>query len=275
MNILITGSNGFLGGDFLCSLDKNFFKKNKVFALIRSNKKNKLKKLKKIKFLNFDLSKKIDGLKKYNINTVIHFAAKVDHRNIKNIEFEIKKNTTIATKNLIDVLNHNCNFIFISTDKVYDPKSICTENSNLKPQTYLAKQKLICEKLIKSKFKKHFIFRLPIVHSKGNYREKTSIIDRFLYDIKKKKKVNVFTNIKRSFIETEKLNKILIHCLSSKKYGTYNLGSKLDSYYGRLLKILKLDTNSKFILKTKGNVIPIKQPLNTKKFKKFFNIDIN
>ena len=45
--------------------------------------------------------------------------------------------------------------------------------------------------MIKKKFKKYFIFRLPIVHSNGRFRD-LSIIDQFLYDLNENKSINVY-----------------------------------------------------------------------------------
>ena len=229
MNILVTGSNGFIGTEFLSNLNKTFLKKNKVYALSRKRPNQKLKNIKYISFIITDLKKNLKKIERKKIDVAIHFAAQANHH-IKKSQKKLTKDDNVkATKNLLSALNKNCLFFFTSSDKVYNPRSKCCESSILKPQTYLAKQKIIFEKMIKKKFKKYFIFRLPIVHSNGKFRD-LSIIDQFLYDLKKNKSINVFSNIKRSFIQTKELNQAILNCLKLKNYGTYNLGTKLYFY---------------------------------------------
>ena len=58
-----------------------------------------------------------------------------------------KKYNSKITKNIIKCINKDSKLIFLSSDKVYssNPK-ISPENINLKPNSYLAKEKIICER---------------------------------------------------------------------------------------------------------------------------------
>ena len=142
MNILVTGSNGFIGTEFLSNLNKTFLKKNKVYALSRKRPNQKLKNIKYISFIITDLKKNLKKIERKKIE-LVHFAAQANHH-IKKSQKKLTKDDNVkATKNLLSALNKNCLFFFTSSDKVYNPRSKCCESSILKPQTYLAKQKII------------------------------------------------------------------------------------------------------------------------------------
>ena len=166
--ILITGANGFIGSEFLHYSNRKIKKKDNIFAIVRSKKYNKIfKKKTDISFIKCDLKKNLSQLKLIKFDVVFHFAAQANHHLPKEQNHLTKSDNFTATKNLIKNLNKDCVFVFSSTDKVYNPNSKCKENSKLKLQTYLASQKVKCEKMIKDNFSKYFIFRLPIVHANG------------------------------------------------------------------------------------------------------------
>jgi dTDP-4-dehydrorhamnose reductase len=279
--ILITGAGGFIGNNLF-----NFLKKKKNIKLFGTiNKlKNKNVKLKKILLKKKIISKKIykidlSNLKeikkiisKTNPNIIYHFAAMSDHSYAEKNKKLCKKYNSKITKNIIKCINKDSKLIFLSSDKVYsgNPK-ISPENINLKPNSYLAKEKIICEKIIKKKIKKYFILRLPIVHKMGEYF-KFSTIDNFLYLLKKKQNIRVFNNVKRSFLKISELNVFLEKLIDSKNYGIYNVGSKKLSYSQRVKMLsaeLKINWKNK-INEIQGNVFPLEQNFNTNKVKKKF-----
>jgi nucleoside-diphosphate-sugar epimerase len=274
MNFLITGTNGFIGSEFLHFLSRKVKKKDNIFAIVRSNKYKKIfKKKKDINFIKCDLKKNLSKLKLIKFDVVFHFAAQANHHLPKEQNHLTKSDNFIATKNLIKNINKDCVFVFSSTDKVYNPYSKCKENSKLKPQTYLASQKVRCEKMIKDRFSKYFIFRLPIVHANGKFR-KHSIVDQFLFDLIKNKKINIFSNIKRSFIKTSEFNQILVSLHINKKYGIYNVGTKLKSYYNRVYNLSKNKYKKKLMNKLSGMIEPKIQKFDTSKYKKSFKVNL-
>jgi dTDP-4-dehydrorhamnose reductase len=279
--ILITGAGGFIGNNLF-----NFLKKKKNINLfgtinklknknIKANKNTIKKNFIKKKFYKIDLSNynEIKNLISIiNPDVIYHFAAMADHNYGEKNKRLCKKNNSKITKNIIKSINKDSKLIFLSSDKVYssNPK-ISPENINLKPLGYLAKEKIICEKIIKKKIKKHFILRLPIVHKMGEYF-KFSTIDNFLYLLKKKQNIRVFNNVKRSFIKISELNVFLEKLIDSKNYGIYNVGSKKLSYSQRVKMLsteLKINWKNK-INELQGNVFPLEQNFNTNKVKKKF-----
>ena len=277
-NILITGAGGFVGSKFFKFLKK---KKLSVFGTV-SKSKNKVSKIKeKIKdsrIIKCDLSRAQEVEKliaKVKPNVIFHFAALANHNFGEANKKLCKKNNSQITKNLIKCIDKNVKFIFLSSDKVYasNPNQ-SPEHTNLNPLGYLAKEKILCEKMIKKKLNKYFILRLPIVHCNGK-DEKNSTIDNFLYQLKKKKKICVFKNIKRSFLKIEEFNFFLEMLLLSNKYGIYNVGSRLFSYTNRikeLSQIYKINIKNKIFGKI-GKIQPLAQDFSTTKIKKNFKIN--
>jgi len=281
--ILITGISGFIGNNFY-----NYLKEKKnvtIFGTIGGTKYNNKKILLKknslqnnILLCDLSILKNVKRLiKNINPDVIYHFAAMTDHSFAEKNKLLCQKYNTGITNNILKSIKNKCILIFLSTDKIYsgNPKT-SPENVNVKPFGFLAKEKLNCEKNIKKKTKKYFILRLPIVHKTGEDK-RTSVIDKFIYSIKKNKKIYVFRNVIRSFLKIDELNIFLFNIIKSKKYGIYNVGSKLFSYSARIKNLCKINNIAykKKIIEIDGNVYPLKQNFNTQKIKKNFNFQFS
>lgn len=272
--ILITGSAGFIGKNFFNYLTK--FPNIKLFGIINHNKENLKKKNLKKNIFGCDLSKyKITKklIEKIKPSIIFHFAGISNHSFSEKNKKLCKKNNSQVIYNIIKSINSDCKLIFLSTDKVYaaNPK-ISPQHTNLYPTGYLAKEKLKCEKIIIKNIKKYFIIRLPIVHQNGE-NKKSSTIDKFLFLLKKKKRVKVYKNIKRSFIRISQLNNFLKKLIYNENYGIYNAGSKLFSYSNRVEKLCRENriSTKNILKKINGDIKPQVQNFNTGKLKKRFN----
>ena len=120
--------------------------------------------------------------------------------------------------------------------------------------------------------------RQPVVHSSGGYKRNTkmsgpgSFIDKAIDDINSKKKVNIFSNVKRCFIKVEELIELYEMLIESEYFGTYNLASPMLSYYDRIREICtKNNVDYKnFLIPTEGKINPLEQNIDSSKFEKVF-----
>ena len=174
--ILITGTGGFIG-HFLFQRLNN--KKFKVYGTINKKIDNRHKKIKKKLIVTKRFSEKkniikvdLSDLKSVKIlfnkikpEIVYHFAAFANHSLSEKEKYLCKKMNVQITNNILKCIRKQSKMIYLSTDKIYtrNPEK-SPEHTRLNPLGFLAKQKLICEKLIQKKIKRHFILRLPIVH---------------------------------------------------------------------------------------------------------------
>jgi nucleoside-diphosphate-sugar epimerase len=200
-NILLTGSNGFVG---------SYFKSN------YNNKYN----MNTFSFLN----DKLEELNLLSINTIIHLSALVHQMGGASKEEYEKVNVTqtleLAKKAKQGDVMH---FIFMSTVKVYGEESdiAYNENSDCNPQDDYGKSKLKAEqellKLEDDNFKISII-RTPIVYG---YGVKANI--KSLINLVNKVTVLPFANIKnkRSMIYVGNLCNLIDEIIIQEKEGTF------------------------------------------------------
>lgn len=210
MNILITGSNGFLG-----KIIRNFLNTNNVLTLSRTNSN-----------LNVDLSNSIP-LIDTNIDLVIHAAGKA-HLNPISIDEKLKfhKINVIGTKNLLNALlaQPPKQFVFISSVSVYGLISgqNIKESTTLQARDPYGKSKLEAEEVVKKWCYKHnvicTILRLPLVvgeNPPGN-------LGAMIRGIKKGYYFNIDGgNAKKSMVLATDVAKFILK--AAEKGGTYNL----------------------------------------------------
>lgn len=212
MNILLTGSNGFLGR----TLHKYLIKENNVFTLNRNNSD-----------YNYDLSLKVPDFKQV-FDIVIHAAGKahfIPKNSVEGIVFE--KNNIIGTENLLngfDKDNLPKKFIFISSVSVYGRKfgENITEECPLDATDYYGLSKVKCEQIIKDWCTKNnillTILRLPLVvghNPPGNLSNLINAINRGNY-------FNIGNgDARKSMVLADDIAKYLL--ISSNYGGVYNL----------------------------------------------------
>ena len=256
-NILVTGGAGYIGSHIIELLIKNNFN-----AFIIDNLSTGHKKLinKKAKFFNVDLNEfyKIGKIiKKYNIGSIIHLAAKTNITEAeKNPKIYYKNNVT-GTYNLIKACKDTNvkNLLFSSSCAVYANK-IChvKETSKTNPNGIYGFTKLKSEKIIKKYFKKNYaILRyFNVVGASpskkiGQIGKADQLFKNLSSSILKKTPVfNIYGNnyetldgtCVRDYIHVSDLADIHIKTLI--KINTVNKSTILNCGYGKGLSVLKI-----------------------------------
>lgn len=256
MNILITGSSGFLGEEL-----SDFFlkKKFKVFGLDVSSPDKQFKNRTKFKFFNCDITNKsstVKIFKKIKPDVVIHCAAKILEENNKKKIWDLNYNTTKHLVKLTKNLKIK-KFVFISTFSIFEkdyPKPI---NEKQKPsfktlygETKYKSEKVIMNSTIK---KKSIILRCPIIiGKKRSYR--LGLLSEMIF-----KNLNIPLigdgRNKLSIVHVDDISNAISLLIKKNKFGIYNISSddKL-SVYELLEKFISLVKSKTKIIKINRNI---------------------
>jgi len=200
MNILITGSHGYVGSNFI-----NAYKHKHIFS-------------------TFSLQKhSLNELHIENIDTVLHCAALVHKKDKFNHEQYYEINTIYPIELAKKAKKYGVKqFIFLSSIAVYGSTLTCIdENSECVPDTPYGKSKLVAEKGLKEVEDENFtvsIVRFPMVYGKnapGNIKNLIRIIQKM--------PILPFKDIdnKRSFIYIDNLLGMLQQIVILKKGGVF------------------------------------------------------
>ena len=245
-NILLTGSEGFIGSNVKSILVKNKFK---VYCLVRKKKKN---------------SKNIFYIKKNFLNkkcdVIIHCAAKSPENN-KFHRNDYNENILITKKIIKYSLKYKPKkIIFLSSLSVHGKiisKKVNENTKILNPDLY-GKSKLFCEKMLKKLSDKVSIvsIRLPGVIGKYSVRNWLTLI---LMKIKNNQSVDIY-NLDQKFnnlIHVKELS-LFIHKLINHEFNGYHnlyLGTKNPIKIQSIINIFKYHLKSSIKL----NVLGIKK----------------
>ena len=294
-HILVTGGAGYIGSSMV-----NYLINNKKKVIVLDNLYSGSKRLinKKAIFINLDIRDQnlFENLKKYNIDTIFHFAALTDVSESKKKPTYYYDVNVLGTKNILKLagkLGVN-NFIFSSTAAVYgSKKTIVSETDKTKPESNYGKNKLISEFHIKEycKEKKINYAILRYFNVVGSSKKiltgqlkKGSLFKNLSHNIVRKKfKISIFGKnystkdgtCLRDFIDINDLINIhflILKKLKQKKAILINCGYNQAT---SLLEIVKLFSkvskkNIKIIYENNriGDIISIKA--NNNKFLKMF-----
>ena len=273
MNILITGSKGFIGKNIFNKLSKCFI----VYGIFFKKRINKNYFLNEI---NIDISKieSLDKIQRYfikkdiKIDIIIHTAFKVfDKKN--DIQDLILNNlisynvATLALKlSCKKIINFSSMSVYPYNNGNFDEKSKTLPQKN--DDFFYGLSKLNSEMIFKNKLKKSkcklINLRISQVYGQGMNKKRT--IPIMLNELKNTNKITVYGNGVRTtnFIEINELIKIIKFFLNSNHYGVFNIGKEnisllklannLINQYGKVSsKIIKIrdGKKEKFKLDTK------------------------
>lgn len=214
MNIFITGANGTIGSSLvksLADLDHN------IFALVKDTTDDyNLKNIKGLKIIYCDI-RNFSEISHYlkSIDIFIHLAAIVHKSNVyDDIYFEVNFN---ATKKIFEICKENYvnHFIFASTIALYGlskKNKLFLEDSYFLPINSYSQSKLKAENYIKSNNDNlnYTILRLATVYGpddKGNISK--------LYNLFRKGIFISFGNAKKSLLNVDNLNQLIIKILNN------------------------------------------------------------
>ena len=248
MNLLVTGCCGFIGSNFvnyyfkenssvnIINLDAMYYcaSENNVDEHIRKSDRYKLI---KGNLCSFELIS--STLERYNIDTVIHFAAQSHVQNSFDDALHYTNDNVVGTHTLLEACRKYGKiqrFIHISTDEVYGESMISeneekkNEGSVLCPTNPYAATKAAAELIAKSYYHS---FKMPIIITRGNnvygpnqYPEK--LIPRFIQQLLQDKQVTIQgdgTNV-RAFLHVIDVCSALKLILEKGQIGEiYNVGS--------------------------------------------------
>ena len=140
------------------------------------------------------------------------------------------------------IIKLRTSYIFLSTRKIYKPKSNCSEKTNPNPACNYSKNKLITENKLKSLIKKRLIILrisnvIGINKIKSKKKLHNTFIDIFFRNIKKG--IIIKNNdIYKDFISSKKLSKIISKLIKINAYGTYNVSTGKKIYLDDIVKWL-------------------------------------
>ena len=269
MNILITGSNGFLG-NYVCDA---FNEKKVVYDTIGRNSANNI---------IFDFEKDINLILKNQYSSVVHVAGKAHF---------VPKNETDAasfhkinvegTNILLKALENQTNLkkiVFISSVAIYglSEGNIIDENYELQAKDPYGSSKIQAEKLIiewcKNKGISFYVLRLPLIignNAPGN-------LGAMLNGIKNNRYARIGNgNAKKSMVMAKDIADLISNLEGES--GIYNLTdgyhpsfkdleNKIGEFYNK--KIITLPNIIAIILAKVGDLLGNKAPINTLKLKK-------
>ncbi len=294
MNILITGSVGFIGYHLVNQLSKTNHKIYGCDNLSSSSRRTQKKRLELLKKNKKFFYKKID-LKKYQtfsnyykskkINLIIHLAAQPgvrisQEKPLKTIDENIK--TFI---NLMEFCKSNKikNFFYASSSSIYGNQSKFVEKQLLKKVSSIYAASKVCNEVFANVY--HFLYGINTLGLRfftvyGEFGREDMAYYKFLNQIKKNNEITIYGDKKseRSFTYIDDVVRSITLLINKfhkkKKYNDYiNIGNIEKNSLNELIRIIKkyysqnfkekyLKRNKADVFKTKSSILKLKQNIN-------------
>jgi len=234
MNILITGTTGFIGRHLTCALSKTY----SVRCLVRKDSD-----IAGLRNFNVDLTYG-DLLIKDSlwpaldkIDLIYHLAGEVYSRH----KDDYYKGNILATHNLLEACKEKGTkrIIFLSSIGVYKPvttKTLLTEDSECEPITFYGKTKLHAEQLIKRHNVPWVIVRAPVIYGP----HQPAVLNRFFLDAFNKRKIYIVGNGDNlrslCFIDNLVEGLVLLANKADVDWKTYILSDNLPYTFNEIIK---------------------------------------
>lgn len=225
MNIVVTGGCGYIGS-VLTPLLLSFSTSN--INVIDNCSRKGLSLLPFRDSINFyfsDLTKKIDEDVIKNADILIHLAAVVGFPQCASNPVYSQKLNVDVTAKLCDMVKPTCHFIFASTTSVYGNIIDANEESECKPESLYAQQKLAAEHFVR-KLQYHTILRFSTAFGLSPNMRYDLLPHNLTIGAIKDGFIAMFEPYAiRSFIHVDDMANTIIYVLNNNIYGTYNVGN--------------------------------------------------
>ncbi|WP_215115802.1 dTDP-4-dehydrorhamnose reductase [Exiguobacterium sp. s80] len=204
--ILITGVNGQLGNDMFEKLSSEGYK---IFGTTKSD----------MDISNIEQVEKTLNL--FKPDYIIHCAAYTQVDKAENEQQQCYEVNVIGTSNLLKIAkNLNSEFIYISTDYVFDGSGIeehC-ENKNTNPINYYGYTKKLGEEIVRESIGEHYIVRTSWLYGEKN----NNFVKTMLNLADKNSSIKVVNDQVGTPTYTKDLAEFISDLILTKKYGTYH-----------------------------------------------------
>ena len=226
MKILITGVSGLVGGN----LAYIYSKKHQIDGIYNKNKVS----ISHCNTFSLDLTKKhiLDSvIEKYD--AIIHCASPTNLDYCEQNKLYTDEHIYGATENILNnAIKNDSFFVYISTNAVFDgKKGDYTEEDEPNPLNYYGKVKVRTEELVRS-YKNHCILRIGPYG--WNIRNKTSIAEWILFNLREKREVNT-KNILFIMIKSKDYTSSYSHSMfmnsSNSSFKVFNLITKFTNIF--------------------------------------------
>ncbi len=275
MNILITGSNGFIGKhicDFLESQNYTLFK-------IVQSQKNENRNSFELDLKNANMVEAfLEEFKvKNKVDCIIHLAsALVNTRQTKDEQYDVLIDNLEITRNMVKVIselgprkviNFSSMAVYPNIDGVYTEESKVMMSDNHECMYGLSKfcSENIFDHMLKDK--KISIVHLRVAQVYGDGMRDDRVISVMKSELIKNNEITVFGNGERisNFIHIENLIDVIKYFVSYDIIGIFNVGKESLSYYDLAKRIIADFGNEYSLIKKQENGSKAKFILNTKK----------
>lgn len=240
MNLLLTGSSGFVGSNLLNELRMI----NDSFENIYLITNKEISGYICLNYSNYNIDKSLfKNIKK--IDVIIHIGAYTPKsNNERNLINSCNSNITYTLGLIESLPNLPQKFIYVSTTDIYGSDEVIDENSKIQPISLYAYSKLYCEEMLKIWAEENNvclqILRLGHIYGIGEEKYKKiipTIINKIIYNIE----IDLFSNgtEKRSFLNIKDCCKLILNSMKLEEFvGPINIVSSMNVSLLNLIDLL-------------------------------------
>ena len=257
MNILITGSTGFVGTALLREISESG-NKDKVFLLSSRNNdsyETYMYRREGEKYL-FEVPNKIDVL--------IHLGAWIPKSTAVANDVEKSFSNIQFTHQLLKCFDGLKKILFVSSVDVYAPSTApINEESMISPISLYGSSKVYCEEMVKAwaneKSTPWCILRLGHIYGGGEYEFK-KLIPILIEQALRNEPINIFSNgqEKRSFLHVENCASVIWQAAHDESIGIYNVAS------GNPIKVIDIAGMIKALTGSESEINVLNKVSNTR-----------